>query len=268
MIPVTSSNRSINTLPEHEGLGRISRAETVAAKASIDRRAGAAEQGGALSRTVEGTAADGHRLSMYRADPAGAPRGALVVAQEIFGVNSHIRAVCDDYAAQGYVADAGAVRPGRARHRARLRPDDITRGRAIREGCRSRMRSPTSRRRPRRSRAPGRSASSATAGAARSPGSPPRARAPSQPRSATMAAACRTSRTSSRTARCSSISASRTTPSRSRAWRSCRPRIRTSRCTSTRPGTGSTATSAPPTTPRAPAWRASARSRSCAQHIG
>jgi catalase len=33
-------NSSINTLPEHEGLGRISRAETVAAKASIDRRAG------------------------------------------------------------------------------------------------------------------------------------------------------------------------------------------------------------------------------------
>jgi hypothetical protein len=36
-------------------------------------------------------AADGHRLAAYRAAPSGKPRGALVVMQEIFGVNSHIR---------------------------------------------------------------------------------------------------------------------------------------------------------------------------------
>ena len=58
---------------------------------------------------VELTAEDGHRLSAYRAAPAGAPRGGLVVAQEIFGVNSHIQSVCDGYAADGYVAIAPAL---------------------------------------------------------------------------------------------------------------------------------------------------------------
>jgi carboxymethylenebutenolidase len=88
-----------------------------------------------LGKTVEGTAADGHRLSMYRADPAGEPRGALVIAQEIFGVNSHIRAVCDDFAGQGYVAIAPALFD-RVERGVELGygPDDITRGRAIREG--------------------------------------------------------------------------------------------------------------------------------------
>jgi carboxymethylenebutenolidase len=48
---------------------------------------------------IELTAADGHRLAAYRAEPAGKPRGGLVVIQEIFGVNSHIRSVADGYAA-------------------------------------------------------------------------------------------------------------------------------------------------------------------------
>lgn len=55
------------------------------------------------------TADDGHRLSAYRAMPAGKPRGALVVVQEIFGVNSHIRNVTDGFAADGYVAIAPAL---------------------------------------------------------------------------------------------------------------------------------------------------------------
>ena len=50
MIPVTSSTPTINTLPEHEGLGRISRAETVAAKASIDRRAGGGRARGSIEQ--------------------------------------------------------------------------------------------------------------------------------------------------------------------------------------------------------------------------
>jgi carboxymethylenebutenolidase len=87
-----------------------------------------------LGKTVHGTAADGHGFSMYRADPAGAPRGALVIVQEIFGVNSHIRAVCDDYAAQGYVAVAPALFD-RVERGVELgyQADDITAGRAIRE---------------------------------------------------------------------------------------------------------------------------------------
>ena len=55
------------------------------------------------------TASDGFTLGGYRAEPQGAPRGGLVVVQEIFGVNSHIRTVCDRFAAQGYVALAPAV---------------------------------------------------------------------------------------------------------------------------------------------------------------
>jgi carboxymethylenebutenolidase len=58
---------------------------------------------------LELIAADGFRLAAYRADPVGAPRGGLVVAQEIFGVNSHIRSVCDGYAADGYRAIAPAL---------------------------------------------------------------------------------------------------------------------------------------------------------------
>jgi len=58
---------------------------------------------------IELTAADGHRLAAYRAEPTGTPRGAIVVIQEIFGVNSHIRAVTDGYAADGYVAIAPAM---------------------------------------------------------------------------------------------------------------------------------------------------------------
>ena len=62
-----------------------------------------------MGKWVDLTAADGFRLSAYRADPDGLPRGALVVAQEIFGVNGHIRSVCDGYAADGYIAIAPAL---------------------------------------------------------------------------------------------------------------------------------------------------------------
>lgn len=55
------------------------------------------------------TATDGHTLGAYRADPEAAPRGAIVVIQEIFGVNSHIRSICDRLAGLGYVAIAPAL---------------------------------------------------------------------------------------------------------------------------------------------------------------
>ena len=55
------------------------------------------------------TAADSHKLGAYRADPAGKPKGGIVVIQEIFGVNHHIRAVCDRFAGDGYVAVAPAL---------------------------------------------------------------------------------------------------------------------------------------------------------------
>ena len=58
---------------------------------------------------VELTAVDGAKTPAYVAMPEGKPRGAVVVLQEIFGVNSHIRSVADRYAAQGYVAVAPAM---------------------------------------------------------------------------------------------------------------------------------------------------------------
>ncbi|HEX8010692.1 MAG TPA: dienelactone hydrolase family protein [Casimicrobiaceae bacterium] len=64
-----------------------------------------------MGQWMQLTAADGFRLAAYRADPAGQgkARGGLVVVQEIFGVNSHIRNVCDGFAAGGYVAIAPAL---------------------------------------------------------------------------------------------------------------------------------------------------------------
>ncbi len=58
------------------------------------------------SSTVNLTSADGFQFPAYVAEPAGAPKGAVVVLQEIFGVNSHIRSVADGYAAAGYLAVA------------------------------------------------------------------------------------------------------------------------------------------------------------------
>ncbi len=55
-----------------------------------------------MGQTITLKAADGHSFPAYVAEPAGAPKGGIVVLQEIFGVNSHIRSVADGYAAAGY----------------------------------------------------------------------------------------------------------------------------------------------------------------------
>jgi carboxymethylenebutenolidase len=62
-----------------------------------------------VGHDIKLTASDHFQLGGYRADPAGAPRAAVVVIQEIFGVNHHIRAVCDRFAGNGYVAIAPAI---------------------------------------------------------------------------------------------------------------------------------------------------------------
>lgn len=54
-------------------------------------------------------ARDGHEFQAYLAAPKGTPRGAVVVVQEVFGVNRHIRAVADTWAARGYTAIAPAL---------------------------------------------------------------------------------------------------------------------------------------------------------------
>ena len=55
------------------------------------------------------TASDSFKLGAYRADPSGPAKGGVVVIQEIFGVNHHIRAVCDRLAGEGYAALAPAL---------------------------------------------------------------------------------------------------------------------------------------------------------------
>lgn len=66
--------------------------------------------------SVNLSTADGFVFPAYVARPNGPPRGGIVVLQEIFGVNAHIRAVADGYAAQGYLAIAPStfhrVQPG------------------------------------------------------------------------------------------------------------------------------------------------------------
>ncbi|MDE2130612.1 MAG: dienelactone hydrolase family protein [Betaproteobacteria bacterium] len=62
-----------------------------------------------MGKTLALKTADGQQLSAYLAEPTGPSKGGIVVMQEIFGVNSHIRSVADRYAAAGYTAIAPAV---------------------------------------------------------------------------------------------------------------------------------------------------------------
>ena len=62
-----------------------------------------------MGNMISLTASDGFKLGAYRAEAPGTPKGGLVVIQEIFGVNHHIRAVCDRFAALGYTSVAPAL---------------------------------------------------------------------------------------------------------------------------------------------------------------
>lgn len=81
---------------------------------------------------IELTATDGHRLSAWRDGPAEATK-ALVVVQEIFGVNSHMRHVCETYARQGFAVVSPALFD-RAERGIELgyTPEDVQRGLALR----------------------------------------------------------------------------------------------------------------------------------------
>ena len=83
-------------------------------------------------KTIALSASDGHVFTGYMARPEGKARGTVIVIQEIFGVNSHIRAVVDGFAADGYAAIAPALFD---RHERGIElgygPDDIARGRHL-----------------------------------------------------------------------------------------------------------------------------------------
>jgi carboxymethylenebutenolidase len=79
------------------------------------------------------TASDGHPLALYVAEPAAPARAGIVVVQEVFGVNAHIRSLCERFAAQGYLAAAPAlydrVRPG---VELAYGPEGVAEGRTVR----------------------------------------------------------------------------------------------------------------------------------------
>ena len=78
-------------------------------------------------------AEDGFSLSAYRANPTGKARGGVVIVQEIFGVNHHIRNVSDGYAEDGYVVIAPALFDRVERgFQTGYAQADIERGRAVR----------------------------------------------------------------------------------------------------------------------------------------
>ncbi len=86
---------------------------------------------GELTRLM---ARDGHEFDAWlAAPPPGQPRGALVILQEIFGVNSHIRAVTDGFAAEGYVTIAPSLFD-RAKRGVQLgyTPEDVQHGSRLR----------------------------------------------------------------------------------------------------------------------------------------
>lgn len=62
-----------------------------------------------MGQYVTLAANDGHTLDAYRADPPAAARGGIVVIQEVFGVNAHIRDLVEMFAAKGYAAIAPAL---------------------------------------------------------------------------------------------------------------------------------------------------------------
>ena len=62
-----------------------------------------------MSDWIKLKASDGHELGAYVARPKGEAIGALVLVQEIYGVNSHIRSVADGYAKDGFLVIAPAI---------------------------------------------------------------------------------------------------------------------------------------------------------------
>jgi carboxymethylenebutenolidase len=62
-----------------------------------------------MGTQIKLTADDSHQFEAYFAESSSAPRSVIVLIQEVFGVNSHIRSVADDYAAQGFHVIAPAL---------------------------------------------------------------------------------------------------------------------------------------------------------------
>jgi len=62
-----------------------------------------------MGENVKITSGDGFVFDAYRAEPEGTPNASILLIQEIFGINNHIRSVADDYASKGYLVLAPAI---------------------------------------------------------------------------------------------------------------------------------------------------------------
>ncbi len=87
-----------------------------------------------MGQDITLSASDGHTFGAYRCEPEGAPLGGVVVVQEIFGINDHIRDVTERFAALGWLAVAPSLydrwQPG---FTAGYTPDDIAVGRGFKD---------------------------------------------------------------------------------------------------------------------------------------
>ena len=62
-----------------------------------------------MNEIIEITAKDNHQFSAYISQPFGKPKAGIVIIQEIFGVNTHIKEVTDLYASKGYLCIAPSL---------------------------------------------------------------------------------------------------------------------------------------------------------------
>lgn len=86
-----------------------------------------------MGTEIKLTADDGHELNVYLAEGSSKPGASLILIQEIFGVNSHIRGVADDYASQGFRVIAPALFDRVQPHlELGYGPEDMVRGMAVR----------------------------------------------------------------------------------------------------------------------------------------
>ena len=89
-----------------------------------------------MGQDITLTTSDGHKLGAYLCEAEGECKGSVIVVQEIFGVNVHIRDVAERYAALGYKTIAPALYDRQERDfETGYEPDDIARGRDFKAGA-------------------------------------------------------------------------------------------------------------------------------------
>ena len=89
-----------------------------------------------MNDLIEITAKDNHQFSAYISQPLGKPKAGIVIIQEIFGVNTHIKEVTDLYASKGFLSIAPSLFD-RIEKNVTLNYDEkgVSKGRKLKELC-------------------------------------------------------------------------------------------------------------------------------------